>query len=123
LAASLASRMAKASYAKNRWCQCIWASIMRAMSGFRTDTTELEGAPQGSSRTKVLADYAAMSTESPVNAKTNPTQAASSVCERDEANAPAASQDDQPPREVGGREGPEPTRFGDWEKSGRCIDF
>ena len=26
-------------------------------------------------------------------------------------------------REIGGREGPEPTRFGDWEKSGRCIDF
>jgi Protein of unknown function (DUF1674) len=28
-----------------------------------------------------------------------------------------------PPREVGGREGPEPTRFGDWELRGRCIDF
>lgn len=27
------------------------------------------------------------------------------------------------PREIGGREGPEPTRFGDWEKGGRCIDF
>jgi len=26
-------------------------------------------------------------------------------------------------REHGGREGPEPTRFGDWEKGGRCIDF
>jgi hypothetical protein len=26
-------------------------------------------------------------------------------------------------REIGGRDGPEPTRFGDWEKSGRCIDF
>jgi hypothetical protein len=25
--------------------------------------------------------------------------------------------------EIGGREGPEPTRFGDWEKNGRCIDF
>ena len=25
--------------------------------------------------------------------------------------------------EVGGRDGPEPTRFGDWEKNGRCIDF
>lgn len=25
--------------------------------------------------------------------------------------------------EVGGPEGPEPTRFGDWEKSGRCSDF
>jgi len=26
-------------------------------------------------------------------------------------------------REVGGRRGPDPTRFGDWEKNGRCIDF
>ncbi len=35
-------------------------------------------------------------------------------------DAPEAS---TPPREIGGRDGPEPTRFGDWEKSGRCIDF
>ena len=27
------------------------------------------------------------------------------------------------PREIGGRVGPEPTRYGDWEKAGRCIDF
>jgi len=27
------------------------------------------------------------------------------------------------PVEIGGRDGPEPTRFGDWEKAGRCIDF
>jgi hypothetical protein len=26
-------------------------------------------------------------------------------------------------REIGGRAGAEPTRFGDWEKNGRCIDF
>ncbi len=25
--------------------------------------------------------------------------------------------------EVGGPEGPEPTRYGDWERKGRCIDF
>ncbi len=25
--------------------------------------------------------------------------------------------------ESGGPLGPEPTRFGDWEKNGRCIDF
>jgi hypothetical protein len=25
--------------------------------------------------------------------------------------------------EQGGRDGPEPTRFGDWELRGRCIDF
>jgi hypothetical protein len=34
------------------------------------------------------------------------------------AAAPAAAL-----REVGGRAGPEPTRFGDWELRGRCIDF
>ncbi len=27
------------------------------------------------------------------------------------------------PKEIGGRKGPDPTRFGDWEKNGRCIDF
>ena len=26
-------------------------------------------------------------------------------------------------REIGGPPGPEPTRYGDWEKNGRCIDF
>jgi len=26
-------------------------------------------------------------------------------------------------REVGGPKGLEPTRYGDWEKGGRCIDF
>ena len=25
--------------------------------------------------------------------------------------------------EIGGPTGPEPTRFGDWERKGRCIDF
>jgi hypothetical protein len=26
-------------------------------------------------------------------------------------------------RELGGRDGLEPTRYGDWELRGRCIDF
>jgi hypothetical protein len=25
--------------------------------------------------------------------------------------------------EIGGPRGPEPTRYGDWEKGGRCTDF
>ena len=37
--------------------------------------------------------------------------------------APDASAAKQVPKEWGGREGPEPTRYGDWEKNGRCIDF
>ena len=40
------------------------------------------------------------------------------------ADQPTVATAAQPtPREVGGREGPEPTRFGDWELRGRCIDF
>ncbi|MCH7830013.1 MAG: DUF1674 domain-containing protein [Proteobacteria bacterium] len=27
------------------------------------------------------------------------------------------------PKEIGGRGGLDPTRYGDWEKGGRCIDF
>lgn len=29
----------------------------------------------------------------------------------------------KPAKEIGGREGPDPTRYGDWEKAGRCVDF
>ncbi|MDO5504858.1 MAG: DUF1674 domain-containing protein [Pseudoxanthomonas suwonensis] len=36
---------------------------------------------------------------------------------------PEAVPDVDLPVEIGGRDGPEPTRFGDWEKNGRCIDF
>mgnify|MGYP000394656862 CR=1 FL=1 len=27
------------------------------------------------------------------------------------------------PNEIGGPKGLEPTRYGDWEQKGRCIDF
>ena len=27
------------------------------------------------------------------------------------------------PREINGRDGPEPARFGDWEAKGRAVDF
>ncbi|HKK96741.1 MAG TPA: DUF1674 domain-containing protein [Marivita sp.] len=27
------------------------------------------------------------------------------------------------PKELGGRDGPEPVRYGDWEKGGLAIDF
>ncbi|MBA4098631.1 MAG: DUF1674 domain-containing protein [Rhodospirillum sp.] len=41
------------------------------------------------------------------------------------ANAPAdpGSQTAKRPREIGGPSGPEPTRYGDWERNGRVSDF
>lgn len=35
----------------------------------------------------------------------------------------ARCEDSQRPREYGGRRGPDPVRYGDWEKGGQCIDF
>lgn len=38
---------------------------------------------------------------------------------------PSEKQPEAPkwPKEIGGPKGPEPTRYGDWEKNGRCSDF
>lgn len=37
---------------------------------------------------------------------------------------PAADSKPEQPKEIGGRkDGLDPTRYGDWEKNGRCIDF
>jgi hypothetical protein len=38
--------------------------------------------------------------------------------ERRRANPPA-----ELPTELGGRKGPEPVRYGDWEKKGLAVDF
>ena len=45
-----------------------------------------------------------------------------------ESSVESSIQDEQTPpnhqpQEVGGPKGPEPTRYGDWERKGRCIDF
>ncbi|MEX0950671.1 MAG: succinate dehydrogenase assembly factor 4 [Gammaproteobacteria bacterium] len=39
------------------------------------------------------------------------------------ADTTAAAVDDKQAEEFGGPKGPEPTRYGDWERRGRCIDF
>jgi hypothetical protein len=40
------------------------------------------------------------------------------------AEAPNSTPERAPKRrEIGGPKGPEPTRYGDWEKNGRCTDF
>lgn len=38
-------------------------------------------------------------------------------------NEPAVDKALEKAREYGGPKGLEPTRYGDWEKQGRCIDF
>ena len=40
---------------------------------------------------------------------------------KEKKNSPEPSQ--ELPPEFGGTKGLEPTRYGDWEKNGRCVDF
>jgi hypothetical protein len=50
--------------------------------------------------------------------------ARSAVPESSSEPAPSAPQvTPKRPEEIGGPTGPEPTRYGDWERNGRCIDF
>ena len=41
----------------------------------------------------------------------------------EEALEDQSAQDADESQEYGGPSGMEPTRYGDWEKNGRCIDF
>lgn len=36
---------------------------------------------------------------------------------------PAPAPPARKPVEIGGPKGPEPTRYGDWERGGLCVDF
>ena len=51
------------------------------------------------------------------------------IADSNEETKANTSVDDTPPaedtwpKETGGRGGLDPTRYGDWEKAGRCIDF
>jgi len=50
-------------------------------------------------------------------------QASVSKVSKDEAKETTSSIKPELTKEINGRPGPEPTRYGDWEKNGRCIDF
>ena len=49
-----------------------------------------------------------------------PTAAVRALAEAEERRRKAAA---PLPPELGGREGPEPVRYGDWEKKGLAVDF
>jgi hypothetical protein len=61
-----------------------------------------------------------------MNHPANPIKPLSDAARRALAEAEARCKSVKPadlPAEVNGRDGPEPTRFGDWEKDGIISDF
>ncbi|MBT8442767.1 MAG: DUF1674 domain-containing protein [Gammaproteobacteria bacterium] len=68
----------------------------------------------GENLKKVASDGPAAGSPAEDNAKQDGHQA---------GDEPGQTRETARPREIGGRDGPEPTRYGDWEYKGRCIDF
>lgn len=52
-----------------------------------------------------------------------PPAALRALAEAEDRRAKAEAEAKATPKEYGGRDGPEPVRFGDWEKKGIAIDF
>jgi hypothetical protein len=50
-------------------------------------------------------------------------ETAKPAADKTPSSAPATPGGETRQREIGGPKGPEPTRYGDWEQSGRCTDF
>jgi hypothetical protein len=96
--------------------------MMRAMLNAPPNSIAESLAAQGSSAAKVLADCAPMLEEKPSPAP-SATSPGTGRGEELPLPVPGEGRGEGLPLEIGGRVGPEPTRFGDWEKSGRCIDF
>ena len=63
-------------------------------------------------------------TSIPAKLPSVPAPASAAGAEQEVMEPAAAGIPPAAPPEFGGRkDGTEPTRFGDWEKNGRCIDF
>ncbi|SDI76115.1 DUF1674 domain-containing protein [Lutimaribacter saemankumensis] len=52
-----------------------------------------------------------------------PPAAQRALAEAEERRKKAEAEAKEMPKELGGRDGPEPVRYGDWEKKGIAIDF
>ena len=56
-------------------------------------------------------------------AKQKASEKAGRAPESDTESHTESHTESQRPKEIGGPSGPEPTRYGDWEVKGRCVDF
>ncbi|MBO9445762.1 DUF1674 domain-containing protein [Ruegeria sp. R14_0] len=52
-----------------------------------------------------------------------PPAAQRALAEAEERRKKAEAEAKKIPKELGGRDGPDPARYGDWEKKGIAIDF
>ena len=106
---------------KSVCCPVPWLSALAWCSG--------KGAPvEDATMTESKPTPSATSTISPQSGKPLPATGRDAAPAPETANKAAAPGKPAPAAparkpEIGGPKGPEPTRYGDWEKGGRCVDF
>ena len=61
--------------------------------------------------------------DTPVTRTDLPPAAQRALAEAEERRKAAEAEAAAMPKELGGRDGPEPVRYGDWEKKGLAVDF
>ena len=83
-----------------------------------------ENAPSDANNMNKVSEPESDRTNNGSAAKNNPaTTNDASAKDRALQAADNTNTDANRPPEFGGQKGPEPTRYGDWEKNGRCTDF
>lgn len=70
-----------------------------------------------------MTDQPVTPTEDEAERRARLPEVARRALEEADARRAAAAPETGLPRELGGRKGPEPVRYGDWEKKGIAIDF
>jgi len=114
----------------------MWACV-----GVLQSRVEIRGSSLGKRRPivhiNVMSDQDETLSDAPLNAtpqyrvrkpdgETSAPKSAQNTAEIDPATASAKAEKQaevSKAKEIGGPKGPEPTRFGDWERDGRCVDF
>lgn len=92
-----------------------------------SDDTAMTAKPDPSSSSQTdggKVDEAQMQAKTEEERRRRLTPAAQrALAEADERRRLAQQEQNASAAELGGRDGPEPTRYGDWEKDGRAFDF
>ena len=88
---------------------------IRAMSDKHDNPSDEQARPAPQYRVRMPE----RETSAPKSAQ-NAAESSDSAANADNATKP---DDRDKAKEIGGLKGPEPTRFGDWERDGRCVDF
>lgn len=88
-----------------------------------SDEHDIASAPASAAPAEVSPQYRVRTPAGQNTAPKSVENAAPAPVTDDPATDDPATGESEAQKEIGGPKGLEPTRFGDWERDGRCVDF